>query len=240
MKLTAIIIDDEEGSRNNLQFLLTNYCPEVKVTGMATDVNSGLSLIAQQQPDIVFLDIEMPEQDGFQLIEQLEENLSPKIVFTTAYAKYAIQAFKVAATDYLLKPIDIEELKNTIDRIKTANLATKHKPVDGPKKMVISHQNGLTFLEENEIICLEANRNYTKIHISNGKTLLVAKTLGDFEELLVNSSLFFRTHRSFIINLNHLIQLVNKDGGYLLMNNDLKVPLSRNRKESFLERVQHI
>ena len=240
MKLKTLIIDDEEGSRNNLQFLLQNYCPQVEIAGLAADVDTGLQLIIDQAPDIVFLDIEMPEQDGFQLVERIPDNRHPKIVFTTAYPQYALQAFKVTAVDYLLKPIDIDELRNTVNRIQKIleNTGTAVEKRTG--KLIIPHQNGLTFLEEDEIICLEANRNYTKIYLHQEKTLLVAKTLGDFETFLEGSKRFFRTHRSYIVNLRHLIQFVNKDGGYLLLHNELKIPLSRNRKDLFMERIQQI
>lgn len=253
--MTAIIIDDEAGSRNNLFFLLENFCPEVKVLGWAENAESGLALISKKQPEVIFLDIEMPEQDGFQMLEQLPENIQPKIIFTTAYEQYAIKAFKVAATDYLLKPIDIEDLKSTLQRIKSLiphhsssithhsssithpPSSITHPPSSIPKKLVIPHQSGITFLDEADIIYLEAKRNYTEIYIKNDKKLLVAKTLGDFENLLSESS-FFRAHRSFIINLQYLEQWVNKDGGYLLMTNDQQVPLARNRREGLFRLIE--
>jgi len=240
--MKAIIIDDEKGSRNNLKFLLERFCPQVEIAGWAEDAKTGLALIAAERPDLVFLDIEMPEQDGFQMISQLPSSNRPHIVFTTAYEQYAIKAFKVAAADYLLKPIDIDELKHTVERIaKQRTTALKESlhnaKEENLKKLVIPHQTGLTFLEESEIICLEASRNYTEIHIQPNKKLLVAKTLGDFEGLLTSGS-FFRAHRSFIINLHCLEQWVNKEGGYLLMNNQLRVPLARNRRERFFQLIE--
>lgn len=237
--MNTIIIDDEEGSRNNLRFLLENYCPDVQLVGMASNVEEGLDLIKTHQPQVVFLDIEMPKQDGFQLIKQLPKAQQPKIVFTSAYEQYALKAFQVAAVDYLLKPIDIELLNKTIERLKPLlDAPTLPQEPKSSKKLVIPHQTGLTFLEENEIICLEAERNYTKIHTTKNKILMVAKTLGDFEQLLQKTASFFRSHRSFIINLDHLEQFVNKDGGYLLLNNNLQIPLSRNRREHFFKRIQ--
>lgn len=239
--MKAVIIDDEAGSRNNLKFLLERFCPQVVLAGWAADASEGLDLIAKEEPDLVFLDIEMPEEDGFQLIEKLPTYNRPKIIFTTAYEQYAVKAFKVSAVDYLLKPIDIEELKNTVQRIEQEmtqawKQALERFKEEANKKLVIPHQTGITFLEENEIVCLEANRNYTEIHTKNDKKILVAKTLGDFEELLTASS-FFRAHRSFIINLQALEQWVNKEGGYLLMSNQLRVPLARNRRERFFKLI---
>lgn len=237
--MKAVIIDDEAGSRNNLKFLLERFCPQVEVAGWANNVGEGLELIAKEAPDLVFLDIEMPEQDGFQLIEQLPTYDRPKIIFTTAYEQYAVKAFKVSAADYLLKPIDIDELKNTVERIDKERAHSWKQALErfkdiAPKKLVIPHQSGITFLEENEIICLEANRNYTEIHTKKGKKIMVAKTLGDFEEMLTSNT-FFRVHRSFIINLQALEQWVSKEGGYLLMSNQLRVPLARNRREQFFK-----
>lgn len=239
--MKSVIIDDEAGSRNNLKFLLERFCPQVEIVGWAADAEEGLSLITTEEPDLVFLDIEMPEQDGFQLIEKLPSYNRPKIIFTTAYEQYAVKAFKVSAVDYLLKPIDIDELKATVQRIeKEMNMAWKEAmqrfKEESHKKLVIPHQSGITFLEESEIICLEANRNYTEIHTRNDKKIMVAKTLGDFEDLLTTGT-FFRAHRSFIINLQALEQWVNKDGGYLLMSNELRVPLARNRREKFFKLI---
>lgn len=239
--MKAVIIDDEAGSRNNLKFLLERFCPQVVLVGWAADAGEGLDLIVKEEPDLVFLDIEMPEEDGFQLIEKLPPYNRPKIIFTTAYEQYAVKAFKVSAVDYLLKPIDIDELKNTVQRIEQEmtqawKQALERFKEEANKKLVIPHQTGITFLEENEIVCLEANRNYTEIHTKSDKKILVAKTLGDFEELLTTSS-FFRAHRSFIINLQALEQWVNKEGGYLLMSNQLRVPLARNRRERFFKLI---
>lgn len=237
--MKAVIIDDEAGSRNNLKFLLERFCPQVEVAGWANNAEDGLALIAREGPDLVFLDIEMPEQDGFQLIEQLPAYDRPQIVFTTAYEQYAVKAFKVSAVDYLLKPIDIDELKHTVERIVKERTQVWKQALEqfkeiSLKKLVIPHQSGITFLEENNIICLEANRNYTEIHTRNGKKMMVAKTLGDFEEMLTSNT-FFRVHRSFIINLQALEQWVSKEGGYLLMSNQLRVPLARNRREQFFK-----
>lgn len=245
--MTAVIIDDEAGSRNNLKFLLETFCPEITLLGWAENAVGGLEIISNHQPDLVFLDIEMPEQDGFQMIEQLPASFQSKIIFTTAYEQYAIKAFKVSALDYLLKPIDIEDLKETLQRTKVATAeetsiqlgALKKNLENGPQKLVISHQTGLTFLNEEDIICLEAKRNYTEINLKSAKKLLISKNLGEFEDLLADSPSFFRAHRSFIINLQYMEQWVNKDGGYLLMSNDLQVPLARNRKAHFFKIIHN-
>lgn len=245
MSITAAIIDDEEGSRFNLQLLLEKYCPEVAVVGLAKDVPSGLRLIEQSEPDVIFLDIEMPGQDGFALIEKLPTKASTKIVFVTAYQQYAIRAFRVSAVDYLLKPIDIRELQSVVGKLKKDQVPDLEKRMDvlksnlkqGVGKIAIPHQDGFAFLAFEDIILLEAKRNYTDIHRTGNKKFFVAKSLREFEEVLIQSG-FFRPHRSFVINLRHVEEWVRKDGGYILMSNQKQVPLVKTRRADFLECYQ--
>ncbi|MEZ5043344.1 MAG: LytTR family DNA-binding domain-containing protein [Saprospiraceae bacterium] len=240
MPISTVIIDDESGSRNNLRLLIERYCPEIEILGMAEDVPSGLKLINVLKPALIFLDIEMPGQDGFALIDQLPDKTNLKIIFTTAYEQYAIRAFKVSALDYLLKPIDIRELQAAVaklkedkqhigERLDMLGETLKH----GINKIAIPHQDGLVFVKLEDIVFLEAKRNYTNIYKQNDKPLLVAKSLREFEELLLQSG-FFRTHRSFIINLSHVEEWVKKDGGYILMSNQKQVPIVKDRRDEFL------
>lgn len=245
MSITAAIIDDEAGSRFNLQLLLEKYCLDVAVLGLAKDVPSGLRLIEKSEPDVIFLDIEMPGQDGFALIEQLPATVSSKIVFVTAYQQYAIRAFRVSAVDYLLKPIDIRELQAVVAKLKKDEVPDLEKRLNllksnlkqGIDKIAIPHQDGFAFLAFEDIILLEAKRNYTDIHRVDNKKFFVAKSLREFEDVLTQSG-FFRPHRSFVINLRHVEEWVRKDGGYILMSNQKQVPLVKDRRADFLKCYQ--
>jgi len=244
-QLSAVIIDDESGSRENLKLLLKNYCPSIDLVGMAANVPTGLAKIAALKPEVIFLDIEMPGQDGFEMLEQLPDRYNYKVVFTTAYEAYAVKAFRVSAVDYLLKPININDLKHAIEKLNETKSKDQESRVgllkenltNGIKKIAIPHQDGFTFERLDNIVYLEANRNYTCIHREENNTFLVAKSLREFEDLL-SSAGFFRTHRSFLINLRHVEEWVKKDGGYIVMSNEHQIPLVKDRRESFLNCYQ--
>lgn len=246
-KLTAIIVDDESGSRNNLRLLLENYCPEVTICGLAEDAHSGLQLIRKEQPDVLFLDIEMPRYNGFNLIEWLPESELPEIVFTTAYEQYAIRAFQVSAIGYLLKPIDIGELRQAIERVlEKRNRDTRPERIQQlkfnsqgpPVKLAIPHQDGYSFVAIDRIVFIEANRNYSYLHTTDTSPRLVSRPLKDFEQLFAESG-FFRPHRSYLVNLRHVREYVKKDGGYLLMSNGQQVDIAQDHKQEFLDLFQH-
>ncbi|QEC42686.1 LytR/AlgR family response regulator transcription factor [Pseudobacter ginsenosidimutans] len=244
--LSAIIIDDEVKGRIALKKKLQDYCPEVTVTGEAADGLQGIALISQLQPQIVFLDIEMPRMDGFAMLQQLSEKKF-HLVFTTAYDQYAIRAIRFAAFDYLLKPVDIEELRNTISKI----LQSHGKPETGRKlevladnlqrnaalnKIAIPTLEGLLFFNVDDIIHLEAHSNYTVIHFTNHAKLTASRTLKEFEELLPNDK-FFRPHHSHLINLTYLKRYIKGDGGQIEMQNGNYVDVARRKKEEFLQRM---
>lgn len=239
-KFRAIIIDDETRSRTNLKLLLSKYCPEIVVCGEGKDVISGLEVIKQQQPDVIFLDIEMPNHSGFKLIELLPKNKVPQIIFTTAYEQYAIRALRVAAVDYLLKPIDIYELQSAVKKLKRPRnffhqrleVLRSHLNAKA-EKIVLPHKEGFVFLQLSEIICLEASRSYTFLHIKNKKKQLVAKPLKEFEDVLPNN-IFFRAHRSYIINIQQVEEWIKKDGGHIVMSNNMHIPISKDRRDDFL------
>lgn len=245
--LTAIIIDDEQKGRLALREKLYLYCPEVELTGEAEDGIDGLRLIKENRPQIVFLDIEMPRMDGFQMLHQLTDK-NFHLIFTTAYDQYAIKAIKYAAFDYLLKPVDIEELRSTIGRVKEQAQEPTEKKLEVlqqnllPKhfldKIAIPTLEGLLFFNTADIIHLEAQSNYTIIHFANHPKLLASRTLKDFEELLP-SHIFFRTHHSHIINLNYIKRYIKGDGGQIEMQNGNCVTVSRRKKEEFLQKFGH-
>ncbi|MFZ1677831.1 MAG: LytTR family DNA-binding domain-containing protein [Saprospiraceae bacterium] len=242
--ITAIIIDDESKGRNALKQKLKEYCPQVELLGEAENGGEGLRLIEQHNPVIVFLDIEMPMMNGFEMLQNLPAK-NFHLIFTTAYDQYAIKAIKYAAFDYLLKPIDIEELQmtikkaeqqialnNTAERLETLthNLSGKNQL----KKIAIPTMEGLLFFNLSDIVYLEAESNYTTLHFLNHPKLMASRTMRDFEELLP-SDMFFRTHQSYIINLNFIKRYLKGDGGQIEMQNGHFVDVSRRKKEEFIK-----
>ncbi|MBN8786647.1 MAG: response regulator transcription factor, partial [Terrimonas sp.] len=211
--IKTIIVDDEPKGRLALQEKIKAYCPTVEIVGQAGNGLEAITLIDNLKPELLFLDIEMPQMNGFEMLRKLKEK-NFFIIFTTAYDQYAIQAIKYAAFDYLLKPIDIEELKTAVNKIKTTsenqfiaqlkllqeNLAL---PVKKLHKLAIPSLESILFLEIHHIIHLEANSNYTNIYMADKTKIIASKTLKEFSELLP-ADIFFRTHHSHIINLNFI------------------------------------
>ncbi len=243
--LTAIIIDDELKGRIALKQKLQDYCADVQLSGEAENGEEGMKLIDKHHPDIVFLDIEMPRMDGFEMLYRLPKK-NFHLIFTTAYDQYAIKAIKYAAFDYLLKPIDIEELKLSVSKINTFQAFHTEKKLEvldqnlhgknAFNKIAISTLDGLLFFNTTDIIHLEANSNYTTIYFNNRPKLIASKTLKDFEELLP-TDIFFRTHHSHLINLNFIKRYIKGDGGQIELQNGNYVDVSRRKKEEFLKAI---
>lgn len=244
--ITAIIIDDEPKGRLALRQKLENYCNNVTVVAEAADGAEALSLIKKHIPQLIFLDIEMPRMNGFEMLNELKEK-NFHIIFTTAYDQYAIKAIKYAAFDYLLKPVDIEELKSAIERISNTSPFQTNKQAEllqqniqhskkQLNKLAIPTLEGLLFFDINDIIQLEAHSNYTIIHFSGKQKITASKTLKDFEDLLPADT-FFRTHHSHLINLNHIKKYIKGDGGQIEMQNGNYVDVSRRKKEEFLKAI---
>ena len=244
--ITAIIIDDEAKGRIALRKKLADYCPQVEVVAEAANGQEGLLLIGHHKPTVIFLDIEMPRMNGFEMLNELKEK-NFHLIFTTAYDQYAIKAIKFAAFDYLLKPVDIEELKSAVAKIDISETSQTKKQADllqqnlqHPKKLLyklaIPTLEGLFFYNINDIIRLEANSNYTNIWFSNNTKILASKTLKEFEELLPED-IFFRTHHSHLINLNYIKRYIKGDGGQIELQNGSFVDVSRRKKEEFLKAI---
>lgn len=240
--IRTIIIDDEAKARRIISHLLEEYCPEVEVVGLAEDVPSGVKLIHKEKPDLIFLDVEMPQYEGFELLNFFEK-IDFEIVFTTAYKEYAIKAFEVSAIDYLLKPIQIDHLIRAVEKVKKQKsfqgeryeVFQKNKNTQGQiKKIALPVSDGLLFIEISDIIYLKADGSYTQIVLKNGEKILVSKKIKDIENLLPSSK-FFRTHRSFVIHLDYVKQFVRKDGGYIIMDNDDSINISQGKKEEFFQ-----
>jgi len=244
--ITAIIIDDEAKGRLALREKLSSYCPEVRVLAEASNGQDALLLIQQHKPQLLFLDIEMPRMNGFEMLNAIPEKKF-HVIFTTAYDQYAIKAIKYAAFDYLLKPIDIEELKTAVEKIDNKENGQTKKQIEllqqnlqHPKKqlnkLAIPTLEGLLFYDINDIIQLEANSNYTNLYLINNNKITASKTLKEFEELLPEDT-FFRTHHSHLINLNYIKRYIKGDGGQIELQNGRYVDVSRRKKEEFLKTI---
>lgn len=243
---TAIIIDDEAKGRLALKEKIKTYCPNLEIIAEAANGKEGIIAIEKYHPQIIFLDIEMPVMNGFEMLNNLPDK-NFHLIFTTAYDQYAIKAIKYAAFDYLLKPVDIEELKLAVSKIDSKeNDQTKQQAellqqnLQHPKrhlhKLAIPTLEGLFFYDINDVVRLEANSNYTNIFFSNNTKILASKTLKEFEELLPED-IFFRTHHSHLINLNYIKRYIKGDGGQIELQNGSFVDVSRRKKEEFLKAI---
>lgn len=243
--LNTLLIDDNADSAEKLGFLMTKYCAgSVRLLATADSGQDGLAAVAVHKPDLVFLDIELGDMTGFELLERVE-NVDFQVVFTTAHEQYAIKAIRYSAVDYLQKPIGREELLAAIARAENnparilkeqVNLMAQHARAKSvlPEKIALTTSEGLTFVKIAEIIRCESDRMYTIVVLTGGEKLMVSKPMGQLEEILEGNS-FFRVHNSHLINLNHIRQFVRSDGGYVLMNDNKTVSVARNRKDDFLE-----
>ncbi|MBD2704462.1 response regulator transcription factor [Spirosoma sp. BT702] len=245
----ALIIDDEPDNVRLLALQLARHCPQVDVVGQFTDSIEGLKAIQALRPALVFLDIEMPLMNGFQLLEKVGD-ITFHIVFVTAYDQYAVRAFRFSALDYLLKPIDTVDLIATVRRAETTtrinpqqlDLMRQYYPTNvaggGPiakGRIALPHASGMVFVETKQIIYCEADSNYTRFCLASGEHYVIAKTLGDVQEVLETGD-FVRVHRQYIVNLEHIQKLVKGEGTYLLMTNGTSIPIARQQKDRLMER----
>ncbi|HRG00093.1 MAG TPA: response regulator [Bacteroidia bacterium] len=240
-QINAILIDDEERARNTLSSLLLNYCPEISILATCSNVPDGVLAINKHKPDVIFLDIEMPDYNGFEMLGFFRE-IDFDIIFVTAYSEYAVKAFEISAVDYILKPIDIDQLKNSVEKLKQKKLHSQMQEQiellkdsyrgDDIRKIALSMSNGLTFVEVSDIVLLEADGAYTTFYLKDGQKFLVSKKLKFYEDILSNRSYFFRTHRSYFINVN-FIKTYSRSENAILMENDFSVTISRDRKQEF-------
>ena len=243
--IRCILVDDEKNALEMMEWLIRTYCPEVQIVAMCNSAEQGISAINTHKPDVVFLDIEMPRMNGFDMLEQFEK-LFFDVVFCTAYDQFAIKAFKYSALNYLLKPIDPDDLKATVARIaERKTIPTREQfelllqsiaqPVKTtPQRIALTTADGMIFVPTQDIIYCEAESNYTKVVLSNGKKIVVSKVLKDIDEAISGPD-FCRVHSSFLINVNRIKKYVRGDGGYLIMDDDANISISRNRRQEFME-----
>jgi two-component system LytT family response regulator len=247
LQLTAIIIDDEARSRHALRYKLLKYCPEIELMAECKNGDEGIIAIEEKKPDIVFLDIEMPRMNGFTMLQQLK-NRNAELIFTTAYDHYAVRAIRCSALDYLVKPIEPEELKAAVKRaVQKRNEVLPNQRIEtllhnlldeknGHARIAIPSIEGLRFIEVNDIIYLQAESNYTFIYLIFSTKLTVSKTLKDFEELMP-SQIFIRIHHSCLINKNYVQKYIRGEGGQVVMINGKILDVARRKKEEFMRAI---
>lgn len=242
----TIIIDDNQLARKGLRHILEQNFEEIKVMGEADSVASGLSLIKEFDPDLVFLDIEMPDGTGFRLLEQLPA-VNFKVVFTTSFSDYAITAFKYSAFDYIVKPVLLENLKSTMSRIKEIPALQEKQRIevfrtnlthtnDDDPTIALPDINGFSIIKVKDIIRCEGERNYSRIFFIDGRSVLISRTLLEFDNMLVSHG-FFRIHRSHLISLRNVNRYLKSDGGVIEMIDKTQLPVSPKFKDELLNRL---
>jgi len=247
--LKAILIDDEESSLSSLKEKINAYCPHVQVACICDSAAKGIEAIDNLHPDIVFLDIEMPVMNGFVMLQQLVYK-NFELIFTTAYDHYAIKAIRYSALDYLVKPIEIDDLKTAVNKAEEKRNRSYPNPQiellveqlmnkkNSFSRIAIPTTEGLQFIKIEEIIYLEARINYTHIHCEGQRKYIVSRTLKDFEDMLPHE-IFLRIHNSYIINKNFAEKYIRGDGGQVVLSNGIILDVAKRKKSEFLKAIGH-
>jgi two-component system LytT family response regulator len=244
--IETVIVDDEPNCCESLVTMLGRYCPEVKVIKVCHSGEEALKIITDQSPGLLFLDIEMPQMDGFELLEQLPE-VNFELIFTTSYDQYAIKAFRFSALDYLLKPVDKEELRRAVQKVISRNqkpspqqidllLQKLNQPLVKISKIAIPTVEGLHLLPIESIVSCTSESNYTIIKLKDGQKIVTTRILKEIQEMLEEYS-FLRVHHSYIVNLNEVMKYIKGEGGHLIMSDGTSIDVSRSRKEMLLRRL---
>ncbi len=243
--MRAVVVDDIKKFRDNLIQDLNEFCSDVEVVGTADGVLSAAKTIKTKTPDVVFLDIQINQGTAFDLLELIGD-IDFKVIFTTASDEYAIKAFKLSAIDYLLKPIDIDELKSAVDKVKSVNnddyqllKANIKEEEKSNKRLALHSQDKIEIVEIGSIVRCESNVNYTQFYFADGSKMLVTKTLKEYDRMLTEFG-FYRVHQSHLINIDHLKEYVKIDGGYLKMLDGSSVPISTRKKSFVLKLLQGV
>ncbi|HWB65196.1 MAG TPA: LytTR family DNA-binding domain-containing protein [Chitinophagales bacterium] len=242
--ISAVIIDDEKAGIENLGNLLARYCPDVSIAGTAGNITTGKEIIDDTEPELVFLDIEMPFGNGFDLLAGYS-TIPFEVIFVTAFEKYAIKAIRLSACDYILKPIEIAELKAAVeraagrisqksDRLPLKTLLANIKELGRDKKIGLPTQQGLTFVNEADIVRCEADGSYTWFYFTNRDKLLVTRNLGEYEELLADDG-FIRVHHAHLINRQHITELIRANAPVLVMSDGSQITVSQRRRDALLK-----
>lgn len=249
--IKAIIVDDEHKSCENLKILINEYCKNVELVGLCQTISEAINIIDTIHPEIVFLDVQMQDETGFDLLEHYKDNIDFEVIFTTAHSEYAIKAIRFSAVDYLLKPISGDELQEAVNqtikkisekensnvRISTLLKNLNQKSLDN-YKLALPTVNGLVFIKMNSIIYCEGKDNYTQIYTNDNNSYLVSKTLRKYEELLSEQH-FYRIHKTYLVNLNEIKEYLKGEGGQVIMSNLKALDVSRRKKEGLLKALSH-
>lgn len=244
--IRSIIIDDEQHCIRALLNDLQMNCPSVDVVDTCNSAKEGMMSIKKNKPDLIFLDVEMPWMNGFEMLELLG-NLSFSIIFTTAHDEFAAKAFRISAVDYLLKPVDANDLKIAVQKVERkmnegggleniANLLRNIKQPTQDQKIALPQREGYEFVEVSSILYCQAEGAYTKVVLDNKRTMLISRALGDVEELLPQD-IFQRIHHSSLVNVSYISQFLRTDGGYVVLGNGEKLAVSKSKKESLMDRL---
>lgn len=248
--MQTIIIEDNHLARKFLSDLLSEHCPNIQLCGTASNIHEGRELIREVQPELVFLDVEMPQGTGFSLLENIK-NIDFQVIFTTAHEKYALQAIKYSALDYLLKPVDVDDLLQAVEKaaqqqpqdVSALKIQTLLQNLDNQpssvKKLVLKDRYGMQIVKVQDIIRLEADGSYTKFYLNNGKTFTISKSLKEYDNLLPNKD-FFRCHQSHLVNMEYLDRYDTRNGDMLQMIDGSEVPISRRKREMLIGKIQEI
>lgn len=247
--MQAVIIDDEQHCRDVLQILLTRHCPEITISAICNGPEEGLQAIERHRPQLVFLDVEMPGMNGFEMLENCPRR-SFAVIFTTAYDRYAIKAIRHSALDFLLKPVDKEELVQAVHKALSQNTNTASKVdallqflqqhIQPNERIALPAVDGLRMMPVKDILYCESEGGYTRVFLQSlGKPVLICRTLKEVEEVLKDKG-FFRVHNSFLINLAFMYKYIKGDGGEIIMTDGKNIPVSRNRKQDFLMRIEKL
>lgn len=248
-KITALIVDDEADGREVLKKLLEKFCPIIDIKGETYNIQHAYELIHEIKPDVVFLDIQMPGGNGFDLLKKLS-SISFEVVFVTSYDQYAIEAIKFSALDYLLKPIEVQELQKAVDRIQSTidkknarqlqfvNVIEHVENTGIDKKIIVHHHDKVILLPLSDITFLEGERNYTLIHTVDGNKYTSSKNLGEFEEMFEPYQIFFRISKKYICNINHISSYTKGEPCVVNIGNDHQLEISRRKKQEFLNKIK--
>ncbi|KAB7529039.1 response regulator [Flagellimonas olearia] len=250
MTLKVIIIEDEKHSRETLKSMLEEFCKDVKVIATANSVSEAVKVLSVYSPDVVFLDIELQSGLGFDVLTQIK-NPNFEVIFTTAFEKYAIKAIKFSSLDYLLKPIDLSELQDAVEKARNRMdtnvyrqqidtlMQSLSKENHRQEKICLATTAGMEFIAIEEIVLCKADGSYTSFVLRNENTLMVSKHLKEYENLLGDYQ-FMRVHNSYVINLNEVKKYVKSDGGYIIMSNDMHVSISPRKKDELMEAMKRL
>ena len=238
----AIIIDDNAKARLLLTGMLKEYASDIEIVADAADLVAGVKAIKKHKPNLIFLDIEMPQHSGLEILDFFDDQIDFEIIFITAYNEYAIQAFKLSAIDYILKPIEIEDLEKSMERFRRNqdknNLDYKvlkeNLAINLSEKIAVPISNGIKFIEIKDIMYLKADRSYTEIFVKNASPLTVSRSLKNFEDVLISNNNFVRCHKSYIINTLYVTDYIKSDGGYVLMGEEIKIPISLEKSDDLM------